>query len=162
MRSTRALAPIFLALLLAACGGSGSSADGGGDGPASEAAGTPQPNETSGGGGGGGGGNGSSGDLDQLAEQLTPPDASETSRTTAGGVIFLTFESSRSPDDLESFYEGAITGAGLEIFSRTSAEGSYSWIFQDPGDNSFGGVVSVTPGGDGSGSLVGVQVGSGE
>ncbi len=160
MRSTRALAPIFLALLLAACGGSsGSSDDGGGNGPASEAAGTPQPDETT---GGGGGGNGSSGDLDQLANDLTPPDASETSRTTASGIIFLTFESSQSPDQLESFYEGKITGSGFEILSRSSAEGSYSWIFQDPGDESFGGVVSVTPGGDGSGSLVGIQVGSGE
>ena len=159
MRSTRALAPIFLALLLAACGGSGASDDGGGDGPASEAAGTAQPTETP---GGGGDGNGSSGDLDQLAEDLTPPDSSETSRTTAGGIIFLTFESSRSPDDLESFYEGKITSGGFEIFSRTSAEGTYSWIFQDPGDNSFGGVVTVTPSGEGSGSLIGVQVGSGE
>ncbi len=160
MRSTRALAPIFLALLLAACGGSGSSDDGGGDGPASEAAGTPQPNETSG--GDGGGGNGSSADLEQLAEDLTPPDSSETSRTTAGGVIFLSFESSQSPDDLESFYEGKITSGGFEVFSRTSAEGTYSWIFQDPGDDSFGGVVSVGPSGNGSGSLVVVQVGSGE
>lgn len=157
MRSTRALAPIFLALLLAACGGSGSSDDGGGDGPASEAAGTPQPTENPGGGGGG-----SSGDLEQLAEDLTPPDSSETSRTTAGGVIFLSFESSQSPDDLESFYEGKITSGGFEVFSRTSAEGTYSWIFQDPGDDSFGGVVSVGPSGTGSGSLVVVQVGSGE
>ena len=161
MRSTRALAPIFLALLLAACGGSGASDDGGGDGPASEAAGTPQPDETTGG-GGGGGGNGSSGDLDQLAEDFTPPDSSETSRTTADGVIFVTFESSQSPDQLESFYDDRITGSGLEVFSRTSAEGSYSWLFQDPSDDSFGGVVSVGPSGNGAGSVVVVQVGSGQ
>lgn len=157
MRSTRALAPIFLALLLAACGGSsGSSDDGGGGGPASEAAGTPQPDETTGGGGGAG-----LGDLDGLAADLTPPNASETSRTTVDGALFLSWNSSDSPDDLEGFYENVISQNGLDVVSRTTASGSYSWIFGSD-SSSFAGFVTVAPSGQGDGSTVAVQVGTGE
>ncbi len=160
MRWTRALAPFMIAILVTACGGSsGATDDNGGNGPASEAAGTPEPDPTEG--NGGNGGNGGGGDLEQLARDLTPPSSSETSRTTVEGVIFLSFDSSDSPDSLEGFYENAIGGAGLDIISRTSAEGSYSWIFTDSDDENFGGVVSVGPGADGSGSIVIVQVGSG-
>ncbi len=165
MRWSRGLAPLFMVILVAACGGSpAASADGnGGNGGSSQAADTPEPAaSTDGGNGGNGGDGGSEGDLDQLADDLTPPNSSETSRTTAGGLIFLTFESSDSPDDLRSFYESAIANTGMEVFSTTSAEGSYSWIFAESEGSAYGGVVTVTPGTDGSGSFVGVQVGSGE
>ena len=157
MRWTSALA-LFLALMLAACGGgSGSNGDGDADGDA-----TPTAAETDGGDGDGDGdGNGgSSGDLDELAEDLTPPNSTETSRTTAGGFIFLTFTSTDSPDDLQSFYEQAIEDTGLEVLSTTTAGGTYSWIFGET--DGVNGVVSVSAGPDGTGSQVGIQVGTGD
>ncbi|MCV0402578.1 MAG: hypothetical protein K5924_02580 [Chloroflexi bacterium] len=160
MRPTRALVSLSLVLLLAGCGGSAPADDGGGDLPASEGAAPAQPGET--GGGGGGGEAGSSDDLEAMAERFTPADTTETSRTTAGGVIFLTFESSQSPESLEGFYESAIGNEGFEILNRSSAQGSFSWIFMDPDNDGFGGVVSVTPRADGGGTIVGVQLGSSE
>jgi len=166
MRWTPALA-FLLVLMLAACGGSGSGGtdSDGGDGEPTDAAETTDDGNGGNGGdddGDGNGGNGSSGDLDQLAEDLTPPNSSETSRTTAGTVIFLTFTSTDSPDDLKSFYESAIADTGLEVFSTTSTQGTYSWIFGvDEGDGS-GGIVTVSPDPNGGGSQVGVQVGTGE
>ena len=163
------LLPVLLvALMLAACGGPAASADGnGGNGgdesQAAEATDTPEPDESEGNGGNGGnGGSGAFDDLDQLAEDLTPPNSDETSRTEAGSVLFITWESSDSPDDLEGFHEDAIGNTGLDIFSQTSAEGSFSWIFGIEEGSSAGGVLSISPSGDGSGSLVGLQIGSAE
>lgn len=161
----RALLPILAALVLAlaACGGPGAASDDGNgeesaaaSAPASEAEASAEESK--------GGGNGGPGeiDLEQLVEDLTPPNATETSRTTVGGVIFVTFESSEEPDALEGFYENAIAGTGYDILSRTSAGGSYSWIIHEEAGSDFGGVVSVNPSGTGSGSLVGIQVGSAE
>lgn len=160
MRWSRGLVLLLVVLLIAACGGSpaASADDSEGNGGSSEAADTPEPAASKDDGGNGG----SAGDLDQLAEDLTPPNSTETSRTTAGGVIFLTFESTDSPDSLRSFYESAIANTGLEVFSTTSAEGTYAWIFAESEGSDYGGVVSVGPGVDGSGSVIVVQVGSGE
>jgi len=124
-----------VALLLAACGGPGASTDGNG------------------------GNGGFEGDLEQLAEDLTPPNSTETSRTEVSGVI-LTWESSDSPEDLADFYEDAIADAGMDVFSRTSAGGSFSYIFGIEEGSSFGGVVSIAPTEtDGGGSGVGLQIG---
>ena len=160
----------LLALLLAACGGSTASSggNGGNGGDESQAAQSqeeseaaePTPEESEDGGNGGPGG--AFDDLDQLADDLTPPNSSETSRTEAGTVLFITWESSDSPEDLEGFYEDAIADTGLGIFSRTSAEGSFSWIFGIEEGSNAGGVLSVSPGGDGSGSLVALQIGTSE
>ena len=161
------LPAVLLALLLAACGGSAAS-NGGNGGDESQApqsqeeseAAEPTPEESEDGGNGGNGG--AFDDLDQLAEDLTPPNSNETSRTEAGTVLFITWESSDSPEDLEGFYEDAIDDTGLGIVSRTSAEGSFSWIFGIEEGSSAGGVLSVSPSGDGSGSLVGLQLGTSE
>lgn len=164
MRRTPLLIPAALVFVLAACGGGPGATDGGNGGngdesaAASVAASEAEPSTN----GGGNGGGPSEGDLEQLAQDLTPPNSTETSRTTAGGVIFVTYESTDSPEDLQAFYEDAIGRTGLEVFSRTSAGGAYSWIFAENDTSSYGGVVSVGPSGTGSGSAVVVQVGSGE
>lgn len=164
MRWSRALLPALLVVLLAACGGSSPSTGGNGDGsqgaqassdtqasePATEST---APEASS------GSGNGNAGDLDQLASDLTPPNSSQTSRTEAEGIIFLTFDSSDSPEDLQSFYEDAISSTGYSVFSRTTVEGAYSWIFGIEDNSDFGGVVTVGPG-TGSGSYVAVQIGA--
>jgi hypothetical protein len=165
MRHARAMGmPLVVALILvlAACGGAASPSADDGD-PEQSTASEPSeaPASSDDNDDGDGNGNGSSTDLDQLAEDLTPPNSSETSRTTAGEVIFVTFESSDSPDSLRDFYEDAIADTGLEVFSTTSAEGSYSWIFAESEGSSTGGVVTVVPSGTGSGSTVAVQIGTG-
>lgn len=157
------LLPVLLvALLLAACGGPGASTDGngGGESQVAEATDTPEPEGSEGNGGSGGNG-GFEGDLGQLAEDLTPPNSSETSRTEVSGVIFLTWESTDSPEDLAGFYEDAIADAGMDVFSRTSAGGAFSYIFGIEEGSNFGGVVSIAPTGTDSGeSGVGLQIGS--
>jgi len=165
MRLARAMGmPLVVALilLLAACGGAASpSADDGEPEQSTASEPSVAPASSDDNGDGNGNGNGSSGDLDQLAQDLTPPNSTETSRTTAGEVIFVSFESSDSPESLRDFYEDAIADTGLEVFSTTSAQGSFSWIFAESDSSSFGGVVTVVPSGTGSGSNVAVQIGTG-
>lgn len=167
MGVVRWVAALVMVLAIGACGSPAVQTDGdGSDGGASEPASDPTAQSTDGGdgggdGGGGGGGGGAISDPEALADELTPPNATETSRTTAGGVVFVSFESSDSPETLEGFYEDSIARTGLEVFSRTSAEGSYSWIFGVDDDSGAGAVVSVAPG-TGGGSVVGIQVGTGE
>jgi hypothetical protein len=163
MRWSRTLVlPVLLLLLLAACGGPGAT-DGngngngnGGDESQAEATATPESEESEDDGGNGGNG----GDLEQLAEDLTPPNTTETSRTTAGGIIFITWESTDSPEDVADWYEDAIADQGMDIFSRTSASGAFSFIFGIEEGSDFGGVVSIAPSGTGGGgSGVGLQIG---
>lgn len=162
----RALALILpaLVLLLAACGGTSNTPGGNGNGgdessaPAStEASVDAQPSEGTGGGGGG-----TAGDLDSLVEALTPPNAAEQTKTTAEGGVFIGWESTDSVESLKSFYESAIPNAGMQIFSTTSAGGSYSWVFAENEGSSFGGSVTLAPSSSGgSGSTVIVTATSG-
>lgn len=157
--------PVMLLLLLAACGAPATT-DGNGNGDdesqAAAATATPEAEESeddgANGEGDGNGGNGSvDGDLEQLAEDLTPPNTTETSRTTAGGIIFLLWESTDSPEEVADWYEDAIADAGLEVISRTSTQGAFSFFFGLEDGSDLGGVVSITPSGNGSG--VGLQIG---
>lgn len=157
---------VLLALVLAACGGPGASTDGGNGGDesqGSEATSTPGAQESaaaSTGNGGNGGPGGFDGDLEQLAEALTPPNSTETSRTEVSGVIFLTWESTDSPEDVAAWYESAIEGQNLNIFSRTSTQGFFSYIFGIEEGSSFGGIASVGPSSTGGpGAAVGLQIG---
>lgn len=156
---------VLLALVLAACGGPGASTDagnGGDESQGSEATSTPEAQESAAAstGGGNGGPGGFDGDLEQLAEALTPPNSTETSRTEVSGVIFLTWESTDSPEDVAAWYESAIEGQNLNIFSRTSTQGFFSYIFGIEEGSSFGGIASVGPSSTGGpGAAVGLQIG---
>jgi hypothetical protein len=163
MRLARAFLLPVLAILIISCS-SPAATTGDGDGNGSQESVAPEATVAGedGGGGGGEGGGGGDADIEQIAEGLTPPNSSETSRTTAGGVIFVTYTSTDSPDTLKSFYENAISETGWPVISTTSAEGSHSWIFAESETSSNAGVVSVGPGTDGSGSTVAIQVGAGE
>ncbi|HEY7332802.1 MAG TPA: hypothetical protein VH859_07555 [Candidatus Limnocylindria bacterium] len=158
------LPALLLALLLVACGGpaastNGNGGNGGGESQAAEATDTPEPAQSQGNGGSGGNG-GFDGDLEQLAEALTPPNSTETSRTEVSGVIFLTWDSTDSPEDLAAWYEDAIEGQNMNIFSRTSTQGFFSYIFGIEEGSSFGGVATMGPSSTGgSGSSVGLQIG---
>lgn len=153
---------VLLALVLAACGGPGAST-GGGESQSTDATATPEAQESaaaSTGNGGNGGPGGFDGDLEQLAAALTPPNSTETSRTEVSGVIFLTWESTDSPEDVAAWYESAIEGQNMNIFSRTSASGFFSYIFGIEEGSTFGGVASVGPSSSGGpGSSVGLQIG---
>lgn len=156
MRWFRAISLPVLMLTLVACGSPAASDAGDDGGPTSQGAvTTPPPAATDDPGTGGGGGGG---DLDGFAADLTPPNATETSRTTIEGALLLTWNSSDSPASLEGFYEDVISRNGLEVVSRTTASGSYSWIFGANDSASFTGLVTVAPSGQGDGSTVAVQV----
>ena len=169
MRWSRTLILLSLLALIAACGSSAASADGdggNGDGNGTEASQEPEatatPADGDGGDGDGDGGNGSSGDLEGLLSDLTPPNSSQIQRTDAEGVIFVIWESTDSPESLADFYTDAIEGTGLEIYSTTTAEGSYSWLFAESESSDFGGAVTLVPSSSGgSGSTISVQVGAG-
>lgn len=169
MRWSRTLILLSLLALIAACGSSAASADGDGDGgngngaeESQEPEATATPADGDGGDGDGDGGNGSSGDLEGLLSDLTPPNSSQIQRTEAEGVIFVIWESTDSPESLADFYTDAIEGTGLEIYSTTTAEGSYSWLFAESESSDFGGAVTLVPSSSGgSGSTISVQVGAG-
>ena len=159
MRWSRALTLPVLLTLLVACSGPAASQNGGTEQsanptPTTEASiGEATPTQ------GGGAGD----DLDALVDQLTPPNSTESSRTSATGGIFVGWESTDSVDSLKSFYEGAIPATGMQIVTTQSASGTFSWIFAESEGSSHGGSVVVAPSTTGgSGATVVVTVTSGE
>jgi hypothetical protein len=147
-------------LALSACGGDGETS---GEG---DSAATPSGSDSDGdvgeAGSNDGNGNGGApeGDVEQLVADLEPPNSSGTlSRSAADGIIYISWETPESLDDLQGFYEDAIADAGYAISSAGSAGVSYEWIFGTEGGSDFRGVVTVSPGN--GGSIVAVQVGSG-
>lgn len=171
MRWTRALVLIAILALLTACGGGGSGEsagdddDGNGDGTSqsepAEASAAPPPDDDDDN-GNGNGGNGSAGDAEAAFERLTPPNATEVSKTTASGVIFAAFTTPDSMDSLTNFYEDAFNDLGLQILTTTEAAGGITWfVGTDENASEFGGVVSVIPATDGGeGTTVSVQIGA--
>lgn len=159
MRWSRALTALALmTLFVAACSSPAASNDGNGDGDGTEQS---EPAETSQDDGGGGGGGG--GDAGQAFEILTPPNSTELTKTEASGVIFAAFDTTETIDSLTSFYEDAISDAGLQIITTTESGGGISWIVgNDDTASTFGGAISVFPASDGSGTQVSVQIGSTE
>ena len=164
MRWSRALIALaLLTLFVAACSSPAASNGGNGGGDDSEQSEPAETSQDDGGGDGGGGGGSGSGDADQAFETLTPPNSTELTKTSAGGVIFAAFDTTESIDSLTSFYEDAISDAGLRILTTTESGGGISWIIgNDENASTFGGAISVFPASDGSGTQVSVQVGSTE
>lgn len=159
MRWSRYLLALALALLVVACGSPAETTDGGdggGDGNGTQES---EPEETSGDGDGGGGNGSGSLDVDRVFEILTPDNATELSKTTAGGLIFAAWDSDESFDSLRSFYEGAINEAGLDIFSTTEAQGGIAWTVAEDEQGTFGGSISLFPASDGSGTQISVTIG---
>ena len=168
MQWPRALVLIAILGLLAACGGGPDNDGDDGDGASPDAAqsepagasAAPPPDDGDDDDGDGDGGD--AGDADAAFERLTPPNAVEVSKTTAGGVIFAGFNTPDSMDSLTSFYEDAFDDLGLQILTTTEAAGGITWfVGTDENASEFGGVVSVIPSSDGgSGSTVSIQIGS--
>jgi hypothetical protein len=172
MRWTQVLAALLIVLLVAACGGGSGDGNGGDDGGGSQAAGNgddggegsqPAGNDGNGddGGGADGGGSGSL-DVDEVFATLTPPNATELSKTTTAGVIFAAWESDDSFDSLRSFYEDAIADSGLQIIQTTEAQGGIAWVVAEDDTGNFGGTISIFPASDGSGTQISVTVGEAE
>jgi hypothetical protein len=162
MRWTQVLAGILIVLLVAACGGGGNGdGNGGDDGGESQAAGGGDDGGDDGNGGDDGGGQTGSFDLDQAFETLTPPNATELSKTTAEGVIFAAWDTDDSLDSLRDFYEDAMNDLGLEVITTTEAQGGVAWVVTDGGDSGIGGSISIFPASDGSGTQVSVTIGEG-
>lgn len=172
MRWSRALAaPALMLFVVVACsspGASSGSGDDGGNGSEQSQAAEPTPEATSDDGGGGGddGGSGGSGggsgdaDVDEVYAMLTPPNATEITKTTTGGVIFAAWDSSDSLESLQSFYEDAFDDADLTIVSTTQAQGGYAWVVARGENSNFGGAVSIFPASDGSGTQVSITIGA--
>lgn len=154
MRSVRSLfvgALLVSLTTLAACGGNQASSaaatatqgTGGGEStggqPTDQAQATPTQNP------------GGGGDLNALITALTPPNSTQVSKTEATGGVLISWTSTDSIDSLKSFYESAIPGTGMKIFSTTNAGGGYTWIFAETEGSSHGGSVSLAPNTDGSG-----------
>ena len=167
MRLARALVLPVMVIAVAACGSSGGTDAAGSTQPSVDAPASPSPADASPAasqddGGAGASSGGGAGDLSGVADQLVPPNASETSKTTASGVIFVTYSSSESPDSLKSFYESAIGKIGWHTLSTTSAEGSYSWVISPDASGNAAGSITVAPDASGgSGSQVLIQLGAG-
>jgi hypothetical protein len=165
MRFPLAGAMVLVMATLAACGGgSGNSSSAAAATPTeaassagepTEAATTPSPGESNGSGGG---------DLQALADALKPPNSTQTFNSNSSGVILTIYTSTDSADSLKSFYESAITGAGLKIISTStdSATNSVAIIFAKDDNSSFGGAIGLGPDqSGGSGTNVSVTVSGG-
>jgi hypothetical protein len=159
MRWSRALTLPVLFTLLVACSGPAASQSGGTEQSANP---TPTTEASTGGEATPTQGGAAGDDLDALVEQLTPPNSTESSRTSATGGIFVGWESTDSVESLKSFYEGAIPATGMQIVTTQSASGTFSWIFAESEGSSHGGSVVVAPSTTGgSGATVVVTVTSG-
>jgi len=170
IRTSGSLATLvaLLVLVAAACGGSAASsapADAGsGSGNGNGAAATADSGSGNGNGAAAtadaGSGGGSATDAAAVGDQLKPPNATETSKTTTGNYWYAIYHSTDSADSLKGFYEGQIPKTGLKVISTTTANGSYVWVVATDDSGAFGGSVTVAPSTDGSGSDIIVGVGS--
>jgi hypothetical protein len=148
MRSIRTLLPAALLVSLVACGGgAATSADAtatldaqvSASASASIEASTEASTAASSGG---------SHDLDHLEDELTPPDSSETSRFDVPNGVVISYSTSASMDDLRSFYQDKLADLGLEIISTSDAgDNGVAWLFGDTAGGTFGGNVTLSPGG---------------
>jgi hypothetical protein len=157
MRPNRLLAPLIVtvvAVALAACGGNSPSASnaGGDNGPSSAA--NPSSAAAS-----NAGNQGGTTDLQSLANDLKPPNASQTANLSTATTIVVTYTTSDSIASLKSFYDKALADAGLTVMGTTDAGGAFTWIVTN-GANTLGGTVTAAPDTSGSGSSVSVAIGS--
>ena len=150
MRWSLAIMAALLVLVVAACGGQPAASSGngdggdGGDGGSSTA---PAASQDDGDDGDGGDGD-VTGSVQDIYDQLIPPNSTETTITTAGGAIVGGYTTTDSLDSIVSFYESAIPDTGMEIFSTTNAQGGTAWLFAESEGSAFGGSVSAFPSGD--------------
>ncbi|MEZ4504057.1 MAG: hypothetical protein R3C39_15650 [Dehalococcoidia bacterium] len=154
MRWLRAMLIPAAILLIVSCGGGD---DDGGDATSEATTATTAEATSSGGDGGssGGGSSVSSGDIDQLIEDLTPPNSNEVARFSAPEGTNVSFESSDSFDDLKGFYDGKLGDIGVNVTGTLTVEGAQTWIFEQ--DEGASGAVTISP--DGDNTLVTVIVG---
>jgi hypothetical protein len=148
MRFIRLLFPAALIVALAACGGAATSsapASAGSNASASSAASSSASAsaETSASSSEGGG----SASLDELEDQLTPPDSSETSRFDVPGGAAISFQTSASMAELRSFYGDAFDDLGLEVVTSDAGDSGVSWVFSNTSEE-FGGSVVIAPSAD--------------
>lgn len=151
MRWTRALTLPAVAVMLIACGGPGTdggNGGNGGNGSDESQAGAPDP----GGNDGNGGSGGDQGDLEQLADDLEPPNSTETTRMSANEAFIISWTSTDSVDSLESFYDDKIGQLGINLLGKSSVQGAHTWVIgNEDGSGPQGG---ITVGEDGSGGTV--------
>ena len=125
-RTLTALAVI--ALVVGACGGGGAAAT---TAPtvapaATEAAATAEATEAPAatGSGGGTGSSQSADALKALAQQLTPPNSTETGHLEATGVYQLYVTTTQSLDQLKAFYDGKAASIPIKEYTKVDASGS--------------------------------------
>jgi hypothetical protein len=148
---------LVLALALAACGGKspGPSAGGGDNTPSTAASAAANPSTAA----ASSGGHANNGDLQSLVDNLKPPNSSQVANFSTDTTSVVTYTSSDSVDSLKSFYDKAISDAGLSVMGTTDVSGAHSWIVTNDANN-LGGTITVAPDPSGSGTSVSVAVGS--
>jgi hypothetical protein len=142
MRFIRLLFPAALLVVLAACGGAATSSAPASIASASSAASSSASASAAASSGGGGSAN-----LDELEDELTPPDSNETSRFDVPGGAAISFQTASSMDELRSFYADAFDDLGLEVVTSDAGDSGVSWVFSNTSQE-FGGSVVVAPSGD--------------
>lgn len=149
MRWARALVLPVLAVTVIACGGPATDGGNGGNGSEESQAGAPDPD---GGNDGDGGNGGDQGDLEQLADDLKPPNSTEITRMSANEAFIISWSSTDSVDSLESFYDDKIGQLGVNLLGKSSAQGGHTWVIgNEDGSGPQGGVTVAE---DGSGGTV--------
>lgn len=152
MRWTRALTLPVLAVLVIGCGAPGTDGGNGGNGSEESQAGAPDPD------GGNDGNGGDPGDLEQLANDLEPPNATETTRMNANEALIVAWTSTDSVDSLESFYDDKIDQLGINLIGKSSAQGGHTWVIGNEDGSGPQGGVTVAEDGSG-GTAISVTLG---
>jgi len=156
MRCARALILPALAILVIACS-SPSPSNGGGGG--SEESDNPTATATATSDGGGGGGGGAGGDVDQLAEDLVPPNSSEQSRISSQGTLIVSYTSTDSADSLNSYYENKFDELGVNVIGTSSAGATTTYVIGNEDGSGVQGGVTVAGDESSGGTIVQLTLG---
>jgi hypothetical protein len=90
-------------------------------------------------------------DLEAIADDLVPPNATESGRVTTSEGVSMIWISEDDIDTLMEYYEDKFEELDLPIGASISAGGGHSWAFGDIEE--FGGGVSLGPVPDGGTSV---------
>ncbi|HEX9635287.1 MAG TPA: hypothetical protein VGB34_07400 [Candidatus Limnocylindria bacterium] len=142
--------------MVIACGSPAASEGGGGNG--SEESDTPAASVDGGGGGNGGDG----GDVDQLANDLVPPNSTEASRFEAEGSLLVGYTSTDSVDSLKSYYENKFNELGVNVIGTSSAGNTHTFVIGNEDGSGVQGGVTVAADENAGNTIVQITLGVGQ
>jgi len=77
-----------------------------------------------------------------LAGLLAPPNGTEFSHSTAGGLVSILWDTRDSIESLTDYYGHAIPDAGLDVVRSTATGEAVSWTFEA---GAFSGTLGLAP-----------------